>query len=137
MKFQSTFWLIGALSLFAATACASNDLVIRDFECATLGHWTELEPAFWEEELDSGVQSGCCVINYNNHSGFWLVCRVFFWDRSGFGGHGVEGGAADLEQFTDFFDAAAMVFAKVFSQLHFLGIEFTQSPPLRPLARAA
>jgi len=32
-------------------------------------HWTELEPAFWEEKLDSGVQSGTCVIDYNNTSG--------------------------------------------------------------------
>ncbi len=32
-------------------------------------HWQELEPAFWEEKLDSGVQSGTCVIDYNNTSG--------------------------------------------------------------------
>ena len=32
-------------------------------------HWEELEPAFWEEELDSGVQSGTCVIDYKNTSG--------------------------------------------------------------------
>jgi sucrose-6-phosphate hydrolase SacC (GH32 family) len=32
-------------------------------------HWTELEPAFWEERLDSGVQSGTCVIDYANTSG--------------------------------------------------------------------
>ena len=32
-------------------------------------HWTELEPAFWEEKLDSGVQSGTCVIDYGNTSG--------------------------------------------------------------------
>jgi sucrose-6-phosphate hydrolase SacC (GH32 family) len=29
-----------------------------------LVHWTELEPAFWEESLDSGVQSGTCVVDY-------------------------------------------------------------------------
>ena len=34
-----------------------------------LVHWTELEPAFWEEKLDSGVQSGTCVIDYANTSG--------------------------------------------------------------------
>ena len=34
-----------------------------------LVHWTELEPAFWEEKLDSGVQSGTCVVDYNNTSG--------------------------------------------------------------------
>lgn len=32
-------------------------------------HWTELEPAFWEEKLDSGVQSGTCVVDYHNTSG--------------------------------------------------------------------
>jgi sucrose-6-phosphate hydrolase SacC (GH32 family) len=32
-------------------------------------HWTELEPAFWEEKPDSGVQSGTCVIDYKNTSG--------------------------------------------------------------------
>jgi sucrose-6-phosphate hydrolase SacC (GH32 family) len=34
-----------------------------------LVHWTELEPAFWEEQVDSGVQSGTCVIDYHNTSG--------------------------------------------------------------------
>jgi sucrose-6-phosphate hydrolase SacC (GH32 family) len=34
-----------------------------------LVHWKELEPAFWEEHLDSGVQSGTCVIDYENTSG--------------------------------------------------------------------
>ena len=34
-----------------------------------LVHWTELQPAFWEEKLDSGVQSGTCVIDYQNTSG--------------------------------------------------------------------
>jgi fructan beta-fructosidase len=32
-------------------------------------HWTELEPAFWEESLGSGVQSGTCVVDYRNTSG--------------------------------------------------------------------
>lgn len=34
-----------------------------------LVHWKELEPAFWEEWLDSAVQSGSCVIDYKNTSG--------------------------------------------------------------------
>jgi sucrose-6-phosphate hydrolase SacC (GH32 family) len=34
-----------------------------------LMHWTELEPAFWAEELDEGVQSGTCVVDYGNTSG--------------------------------------------------------------------
>jgi len=34
-----------------------------------LVHWTELEPAFWEEKEGSGVQSGTCVIDYRNTSG--------------------------------------------------------------------
>ena len=33
-----------------------------------LVHWTELQPAFWEESLGSGVQSGTCVIDYDNTS---------------------------------------------------------------------
>jgi fructan beta-fructosidase len=32
-------------------------------------HWTELEPAFWEDKLEEGVQSGNCVIDYENTSG--------------------------------------------------------------------
>ena len=32
-------------------------------------HWTELEPAFWEEKTGSGVQSGTCVVDYQNTSG--------------------------------------------------------------------
>ena len=32
-------------------------------------HWTELQPAFWEESEGSGVQSGHCVVDYNNTSG--------------------------------------------------------------------
>jgi sucrose-6-phosphate hydrolase SacC (GH32 family) len=34
-----------------------------------LVHWTELQPAFWEDELEEGVQSGNCVIDYDNTSG--------------------------------------------------------------------
>ena len=34
-----------------------------------LVHWTELEPAFWEDKLDEGVQSGNCVIDYENSAG--------------------------------------------------------------------
>lgn len=32
-------------------------------------HWTELQPAFWEEKAGTGVQSGTCVIDYENTSG--------------------------------------------------------------------
>lgn len=49
-------------------------------------HWTELEPAFWEEELDSGVQSGTCVIDYENSSGLSpdknTPPMVAFWSRN-------------------------------------------------------
>jgi sucrose-6-phosphate hydrolase SacC (GH32 family) len=34
-----------------------------------LVHWTELEPAFWEEHAGSGTQSGTCVVDYQNTSG--------------------------------------------------------------------
>lgn len=34
-----------------------------------LVHWTELEPAFWEATQGSGIQSGTCVIDYENTSG--------------------------------------------------------------------
>jgi fructan beta-fructosidase len=48
-------------------------------------HWTELEPAFWEETLDSGVQSGTCVVDYNNSSGLAPneanPAMVAFWSR--------------------------------------------------------
>ncbi len=48
-------------------------------------HWTELEPAFWEESLDSGVQSGTCVIDYDNTSGLATdrkhPAMIAFWSR--------------------------------------------------------
>lgn len=51
-----------------------------------LVHWTELEPAFWEETLDSGVQSGSCVIDYGNTSGLSpskaTPPMVAFWSRN-------------------------------------------------------
>lgn len=50
-----------------------------------LVHWTELEPAFWEEQLDSGVQSGTCVVDYDNTSGLSpdksTPPMVAFWSR--------------------------------------------------------
>ena len=50
-----------------------------------LVHWTELEPAFWEESLDSGVQSGTCVVDYHNTSGLSPDPKtpplVAFWPR--------------------------------------------------------
>jgi len=50
-----------------------------------LVHWTELEPAFWEEKLDSGVQSGTCVVDYNNTSGLSpnkeVPPMIAFWPR--------------------------------------------------------
>ncbi len=51
-----------------------------------LVHWSELEPAFWEESLDSGVQSGSCVIDYKNTSGLSpdkaTPPMVAFWSRN-------------------------------------------------------
>lgn len=51
-----------------------------------LVHWTELEPAFWEEHLDSGVQSGNCVIDCANTSGLSpskaTPPMVAFWSRN-------------------------------------------------------
>lgn len=48
-------------------------------------HWTELPPAFWEETLDSGVQSGTCVVDYQNTSGLSQdkanPPMVAFWSR--------------------------------------------------------
>ena len=50
-----------------------------------LVHWTELPPAFWEEELGSGVQSGTCVVDYKNTSGLSPdpanPPMVAFWSR--------------------------------------------------------
>ncbi len=50
-----------------------------------LVHWTELEPAFWEESLGSGVQSGSCVIDYQNTSGLSPDPKtppmIAFWSR--------------------------------------------------------
>ncbi len=49
-------------------------------------HWTELEPAFWEESLDSAVQSGTCVVDYNNTSGLapdrTTPPLIAFWSRN-------------------------------------------------------
>jgi sucrose-6-phosphate hydrolase SacC (GH32 family) len=49
-----------------------------------LVHWKELEPAFWEEKLGSGVQSGTCVIDYKNTSGLGSAANpamIAFWTR--------------------------------------------------------
>jgi fructan beta-fructosidase len=50
-----------------------------------LVRWTELEPAFWEEEPDSGVQSGTCVVDYKNVSGLSPDPKnpplIAFWTR--------------------------------------------------------
>ena len=50
-----------------------------------LVHWTELQPAFWEEHDGSGVQSGTCVIDYENTSGLSPDKKnppmVAFWSR--------------------------------------------------------
>ncbi|HZO84671.1 MAG TPA: glycoside hydrolase family 32 protein [Verrucomicrobiae bacterium] len=51
-----------------------------------LVRWTELEPAFWEEQLDTGVQSGTCVVDYANTSGLAADTNhpalVAFWSRN-------------------------------------------------------
>lgn len=51
-----------------------------------LVHWTELEPAFFEEELGSGVQSGSCVVDWDNTSGLAVepdtAPLVAFWSRN-------------------------------------------------------
>jgi len=50
-----------------------------------LVHWTELQPAFYEETLGSGAQSGNCVIDYANTSGLSpskaTPPMVTFWAR--------------------------------------------------------
>lgn len=51
-----------------------------------LVHWTELEPAFWEEHLETGDQSGTCVVDYLNTSGLspdpTNPPMVAFWSRN-------------------------------------------------------
>ncbi len=51
-----------------------------------LVHWTELEPAFWEEKSESGDQSGTCVVDYHNTSGLSPDPKtppmVAFWSRN-------------------------------------------------------
>jgi sucrose-6-phosphate hydrolase SacC (GH32 family) len=51
-----------------------------------LVHWTELEPAFWEEKSESGDQSGTCIVDYNNTSGLSpnkaTPPMVAFWSRN-------------------------------------------------------
>jgi sucrose-6-phosphate hydrolase SacC (GH32 family) len=57
-----------------------------------LVHWEELEPAFWEEEVasgvesGSGVQSGTCVVDYANTSGLSpdpaKPPMIAFWSRN-------------------------------------------------------
>lgn len=48
-------------------------------------HWTELQPAFYEESLLSGVQSGSCVVDYENTSGLGKDPKnppmIAFWSR--------------------------------------------------------
>jgi len=55
------------------------------FVSKDLVHWTELEPAFWEESLGVGTQSGTCVIDYKNTSGLGKdpahPPMVAFWSR--------------------------------------------------------
>ena len=50
-----------------------------------LVQWKELAPAFWEETLGSGVQSGTCVVDYQNTSGLSPdpsnPAMVAFWSR--------------------------------------------------------
>jgi fructan beta-fructosidase len=50
-----------------------------------LVHWTELPPAFFEESLGSGVQSGTCVVDRGNTSGLSPnadnPAMVAFWAR--------------------------------------------------------
>jgi sucrose-6-phosphate hydrolase SacC (GH32 family) len=58
-----------------------------------LVHWTELEPAFWEEELDTGVQSGTCVVDFKNTSGLGKTPDqpplIAFWSRNDNRSHGI------------------------------------------------
>ena len=55
-----------------------------------LVHWTELEPAFWEEQPGTGAQSGTCVVDYQNSSGLSaskdtppLIAFFPRWDNRG------------------------------------------------------
>jgi sucrose-6-phosphate hydrolase SacC (GH32 family) len=51
-----------------------------------LVHWTELQPAFWEEQSETGDQSGTCVVDYQNTSGLSPdkanPPMVAFWTRN-------------------------------------------------------
>ena len=51
-----------------------------------LVHWTELTPAFWEEQSETGDQSGTCVVDYKNTSGLspdpTRPPMVAFWSRN-------------------------------------------------------
>ena len=51
-----------------------------------LVHWTELPPAFWEEQSETGDQSGTCVVDYHNTSGLSPdksnPPMVAFWTRN-------------------------------------------------------
>jgi len=51
-----------------------------------LVHWTELPPAFWEDDLDQGVQSGSCVVDVGNTSGLGEpggpAPMIAFWSRN-------------------------------------------------------
>lgn len=51
-----------------------------------LVHWTEISPAFFEESLGTGVQSGSCVVDYDNTSGLGKRVgpppMVAFWSRN-------------------------------------------------------
>lgn len=54
------------------------------FVSQDLVHWKELDPAFFEESLGSGVQSGTCVIDVQNTSGLaedGKVPMIAFWSR--------------------------------------------------------
>ncbi|MHB8635746.1 MAG: GH32 C-terminal domain-containing protein [Fimbriimonadaceae bacterium] len=55
------------------------------FISTDLIHWTELQPAFFEESPGSGVQSGTCVIDYKNTSGLGSDAKhppmIAFWSR--------------------------------------------------------
>lgn len=55
------------------------------FVSKDLVHWTELEPAFFEESHRSGIQSGTTVIDYKNTSGLGKDPKnppmIAFWSR--------------------------------------------------------